>query len=36
MAPLGFWVREWTVPAPAMADISELSAGTVQCVRALA
>ena len=27
---------EWTVPAPGMAEVSELSAGTVQCVRALA
>ncbi len=35
-APLGFWVREWTIPAPAVADVSALSAGTVQCVRALA
>ena len=34
-APLGFWMREWTVPAPAMVDFSELAAGTVQCVRAL-
>jgi len=34
-APLGFWLREWTVPAAVMADISELPAGTVQCVRAL-
>jgi general secretion pathway protein K len=35
-APLGFWVREWTVPASAMEDVSELSEGTVQCVRTLA
>jgi hypothetical protein len=35
-APLGFRVREWTVPAAAIADVSELSAGTVQCVHALA
>jgi hypothetical protein len=35
-APLGFWVREWTVAAPAIADVSELSAGTVPCVSALA
>jgi general secretion pathway protein K len=34
-APLGFWMREWTVPATPMADISDLSAGTVQCVGAL-
>ena len=35
-APLGFRVREWTAPAAAIADVSEPSAGTVQCVRALA
>ena len=35
-APLGFWVREWTMAAPAMIDISEISAGMVQCVPALA
>jgi len=34
-AALGFWVREWTVTAPVVAGVSELSAGTVQCVRAL-
>jgi general secretion pathway protein K len=33
--PLGFWLREWTVPPPAMADVSEPSAGMVRCVRAL-
>jgi hypothetical protein len=34
-APLGFWVREWTVPPPAITDVPEPSAGTVQCARAL-
>jgi general secretion pathway protein K len=34
-APLGFWMREWTVPASAMVDVPESSAGIVQCVRAL-
>src|SRR5262249_52658342 len=34
-APLGFWVREWTVPPPEIADVTELSTGTVQCVQAL-
>jgi general secretion pathway protein K len=34
-APLGFWMRDWTVPAPGMADVSELSAGRPQCVHTL-
>lgn len=34
-APLGFWVREWTLPPPAMADIPERPAGIAQCVQAL-
>jgi len=34
-APLGFWVREWTVPPPAMADVPERPAGTAQCVQVL-
>jgi len=33
-ASLGFWIREWTVPPPALADVPEPSAG-VQCVRVL-
>jgi general secretion pathway protein K len=35
-APLGFSLREWTIPAPAMTDVSELSADAPSCVRALA
>jgi general secretion pathway protein K len=35
-APLGFRLREWTVPAPTTADVPELPEGAVQCVRALA
>jgi len=34
-APLGFWVREWTVPAPGMEDVLEPSTGAVQCMLAL-
>jgi len=34
-APLGFWLREWTVPAPDMEDVPEPSAGAVQCMLAL-
>jgi type II secretory pathway component PulK len=34
-APLGFWLREWTVPAPGMEVVPEPSAGAVQCVLAL-
>jgi general secretion pathway protein K len=35
-APLGFRMREWTVPASAPADALALPDGTVQCVGALA
>jgi general secretion pathway protein K len=35
-APLGFRMREWTVPASAPADALALPDGAVQCVRALA
>jgi general secretion pathway protein K len=35
-APLGFRVREWTVPAPGMVAVPEPSTDTVQCVHALA
>jgi general secretion pathway protein K len=34
-APLGFLVREWTLPPPVIADVQELSAATVRCVEAL-
>jgi general secretion pathway protein K len=34
-SPLGFWVREWTVPPLGMAEVSELPADTASCVRAL-
>jgi len=34
-APLGFLVREWTVPPPALADVPEPSPGAVPCVHAL-
>jgi len=34
-APLGFWVREWTVPAAGMEHVPEPLAGAVQCVLAL-
>jgi hypothetical protein len=33
--PLGFWMREWTVPPPTLVDMSEISTGTMQCVDAL-
>jgi general secretion pathway protein K len=33
--PLGFLVREWTLPPPIIADVQELSAGAVRCVEAL-
>jgi len=32
--PLGFWMREWTVPAHGMEEVPEPSAGAVQCVLA--
>jgi general secretion pathway protein K len=34
-APLGFWVREWTVPPPGLADAPERSPEAVPCVGAL-
>jgi type II secretory pathway component PulK len=35
-APLGFRLREWTVPAPMTAYVLDLPDGAVQCVQALA
>src|SRR5215467_13233263 len=35
-APLGFRVREWTVPASAPAEALELPDGAAQCIDALA
>jgi hypothetical protein len=35
-APLGFRMREWTVPASAPADALALPDGAMQCVGALA
>jgi hypothetical protein len=35
-AALGFWIREWTVPAIMTADALEVPEGTAQCVQMLA
>jgi type II secretory pathway component PulK len=34
-APLGFWIREWTVPATATADVLGLADDVAPCIEAL-
>jgi hypothetical protein len=35
-APLGFWMREWTVPASRATEALEVPNGAAPCVQALA
>ena len=35
-APLGFWMREWTVPASTPTEALEVLDGAAPCVQALA